>query len=368
MRRLAAILVLVALAGCTRAPRVDKRESTTCTHLQSERAVRGLAICEDVWICARPPGTPYDRIGLRRLTPCDGGPGPIVLYLPGMHMNGELPISDARYDIRLYLAQAGLTVWALDWRTHAVAPDVSQEGLAAVGGWTADQFVGDASWALRFVNGADPGPLFVMGFSYGAQVAYRLASDPDLPVAGLVLLDGGASSGRGLPESGPVIDVGGSRLPWPDRARLLDAVVRNPGSPSPVPGQATAGDTLAETLWSAASFGGRGGLSAARDGITDVGVAARLLRSYDRWWPRGVLDTGNPKPRRTPLPVLAFATGNLGPVWAERVKSSAKAFGGDRAVVRELPHHGHIDVLIAEDAAHQVYEPTRAWLTAQSGL
>jgi len=233
------------------------------------------------------------------------------------------------------------------------------ERRAAVGGWTADQFAGDAAWALRFVYGADPGPLFVMGFSYGAQVAYRLASDPDLPVAGLVILDGAASAGRSAPEGGPVIDVGGSRLPWADRARLLDAVVQ---------GQAAAANTLANVLWSSAAFGGQGGLSAARDGVTDVRVAARLLRSYDRWWPRAALDTGTAKPRGKPFPVLAFATGNLGPEWAERVKSSAKAFGGDRAVFRELPRHGHIDVLVAEDAAHQVYEPTRAWLAAQSGL
>jgi pimeloyl-ACP methyl ester carboxylesterase len=283
-------------------------------------------------------------------------------------MNGELPITDARYDVRLYLAQAGVTIWGLDWRTHFVPADAPREGLAAVAGWTADQFASDAAWALRFVNGADPGPLFVMGFSYGAEVAYRLASDPDLPVAGLVLLDGAAGPGRGPGEGGSVIDVAGSRLPYPDRARLLDAVIRNPGGPSPVPGGATADEALAETLWSAPSFGGRGGLSAAREGVTDVQIVARLLKSYDRWWPRAVLDNGAPKPRRAPLPVLAFTSGNLGPEWAQRVEASARAFGGERTVVRNLPHHGHLDVLVAKDAAHQVYEPIRAWLTAQSGI
>jgi hypothetical protein len=185
-------------------------------------------------------------------------------------------------------------------------------------------------------------------------------------VAGLVILDGAADPGRGPGDGGPVIDVGGSRLPYPDRARLLDAVIANPRGASPVPGGGSAGDALAETLWSAAAFGGRGGLSATRDGVSDIQIVARLLRSYDRWWPRATLDAGAPKPQKTPLPLLAFASGNLGPEWAERVKASARAFGGEAAAVRQLPRHGHLDVLVAEDAAHQVYEPIRAWLTGRS--
>jgi len=290
----------------------------------------------------------------------------VVLYLPGMHMNGELPLMDARYDIRLYLAQAGVTAWGLDWRTHAVPPDAPPAALATVGGWTRNQFVSDAAWALRFVNGADPGPLFVMGFSFGAGVAYRLASQADLPVAGLVILDGAVDAAP-VPEGGPVIDVAGGRLSWPDRAQLLDAAVADPGGASPVPGAPTAGQALADVLWSAPSFGGRGGLSAASDGVSDITVVARLLRSYDRWWPRATLAAGAPKPPRKPLPLLAFASGNLGPQWVTSVKASAHAFGGDRAVVREVPRHGHLDVLVAKDAAHLVFEPTRAWLTSLIG-
>ena len=96
--------------------------------------------------------------------------------------------------------------------------------------------------------------------------------------------------------------------------------------------------------------------------MSDVRVVAELLDTYDRWWPGAASQgeaTGSPHGR---LPVLAFASGNMGPAWVEQVRTGAKQFGGDKATVIDLPLHGHIDLLVGRLAAREVFEPTRRWL------
>jgi len=357
----AATLVLVAGTLACRGPRPEGG-AASCTHVQAERQVYGAALCEDVWACARPPGGRFDRIGLHRLALCENATGPIVLYLPGMHMNGELPIAEPRHDLRVYLAAAGVRTWGLDYRTHAVPADAPAADLEALSRWTANLFVDDAAWAAAFVRGADAGPLYVAGFSRGAAFAYRLAAREGEALAGLLVLDGAVSGGRAPAGGGPAIDVGGSRLPFAERKQLLSDVIADPRRPSSVPGFASAGAALADILFTAQSFGGHGGLANTRDGVSDVQLLATLLASYDRWWPRAALDAqAPPRPSRT-LPVLAFASTGLGPEWVKRVHDSAEAWGGPSAVVRDLPGYGHLDVLVGRRAAQDVFEPARAWL------
>jgi hypothetical protein len=336
---------------------------STCTHLKTTREARGVALCEDVWTCSRPPGGRFDRVGLHRLAACEGATGPVLLYLPGMHMNGDLVSTDARYDLRLYLATTGVRTWGLDYRTHAVPDTASTTDLETLGRWTAELFADDVEWAVGFARGADPGPVYLAGFSFGAGLAYRVASRAD--VTGLVILDGAAGAGRPAGGEGPAIDVGGSRLPFAERQRLLDAVIADPAGPSPQPGFPTAGDALAEILYSAPSFGGKGGLADARR-ASDVRVLAMMLRRYDRWWPRAALAGTEPRPPRSPLPLIAFASTNMGPEWVARVRASAEAFGGKSARVGELPGRGHLDVLVGRSAARDVFEPVRHWLEDRS--
>jgi pimeloyl-ACP methyl ester carboxylesterase len=279
-----------------------------------------------------------------------------------MHMTGELPILEPRQDLRVYLAAAGMRTWGLDYRTHAVPPDTPTSELDDLRRWTADVFLDDVAWAAAFVRGIDPGRFYLAGFSQGAAFAYRLAGRADEPLSGLVILDGSAGGPRSSGEGGAVIDVGGARLPYPERARLLADVVADPARPSPIAGYASAGEALADVLYSAKSFGGSGGLTNARGGVSDVRTIATLLRSYDRWWPRAAVDAREPGEPTRRIPVLAFASTNMGPEWIERVRASATAWGGDGATVRELPRYGHLDVLVARRAAQDVFEPTRAWL------
>lgn len=365
--RATALLALVlAAAGCGggRTRVVRDNSGAACMRLSSERQVRGETLCEDVFTCIRPPGGLVDRIGLRRLALCNGAGGPVVLFLPGMHMNGEVASTDARYDLRLYLAQAGIRAWSLDYRTHNVPANASQDQLAALSTWSRSVFLQDADWAAAFVRGADPAPLYLAGFSYGAGLAYGLASSGDQPIAGLIIIDGVPSGGDRAEAGGAAVDVAGSRLPYADRERLLRAVIASPNNPSPIGGYATAGAALADIVYTSPAFGGQGGLSAARNGVSDVRVLAQLLDTEDRWWP-GAASTGPaPGSPRHKLPVLAFASGNMGPAWIAQVRDGAKQFGGDKTTVRDVPLHGHLDLLVGRLAASEVYEPTRRWLLA----
>jgi pimeloyl-ACP methyl ester carboxylesterase len=359
--RAALLVLLAALAGGCSRTHLGRPEGS-CTHIQAERQVQGLILCEDAWTCARPPNGRFDRVGLHRLAACEGADGPIVLYLPGMHMNGELPIVEPRNDLRAYLAVNGVRTWGLDYRTHVVPPDASPQDLQALSGWTADVFASDAAWAAGFVRGAEPGPLYLAGFSHGAALAYRLAAQRGERFAGLLILDGALPAGSTADRNGPAIDVGGSRLPFAERERLLAVTTADPGAPSPIAGYRTAGEALAQILYTAPAFGGDGGLANTRDNISDIRVLAMLLRAYDRWWPRATLDGSPPGPPDAPVPVLAFTSTRLGPEWIARVNAAARAFGGPKAIVRELPAYGHLDVLVGRRAARDVFEPSLSWL------
>ena len=359
-RPFALALLLAAALGC-RGP-APGRPTGNCAHVQSERESYGQVLCEDGWTCSRSSAGRFDRIGLHRLAPCQNANGPIVLYLPGMHMNGELPVVDPHGDVRVYLASAGVRSWSLDYRTHAVPPDASPADLELMRGWDSDMFVDDIAWAAVFVRGADQGPFYLAAFSQGAAFAYRLAARDDVPLAGLLVLDGAVAEDRKVEKGPPAIDVGGSRLPYAERARLLADVIADPGRPSPVVGFANAGSALANILYSAPSFGGHGGLSNTRDGVSDVQAVARLLRGYDRWWPRAALASGGKLEPSRKLRVLAFASTNMGAAWMERVRASARAFGGADARVIELPGYGHLDVLVGRDAPVDVFHPALDWL------
>jgi pimeloyl-ACP methyl ester carboxylesterase len=353
----AVALASLLVVGC-RSPRPDA--PATCTHVQAGRQAQGVALCEDVWTCVRPPGGRFDRVGLHRLARCDQKTGPVLLYLPGTFMNGELPLPSPREDLRVYLAVGGVRTWGLDYRTHAVPPDASAADLAAVGRWNAAVFLDDARWAAAFVRTGDPGPLFVAGFSFGGGLAYRLAAAEPDTLAGLVVLDGAAGAGGG--ETSGVADVGSSRLPWDARRRLLETVIASPLNPSPVPGFRTAGEALADILYTSRSFGGAGGLANTRGRLSDLRVLARLLASYDRWWPRAASDAAPPPAPAHPLRVLAFASTRMGEAWTARVGESARTAGGPDAIVRRLRGYGHLDVLVAHRAVRQVYAPVLRWL------
>jgi dienelactone hydrolase len=393
-------------------------------------------LCEDRREVSRAPHGAWDRIALRQLARCDdtretAERATQVFYLPGTHMNGSLALRDERHEFRLYLARRGVVVWSLDYRTHFVPPE--SEGLEFMGGWTWQVFLDDAAAALEVVRRESTGPVVVAGFSLGASFASALATGSPPPtagedpgaapgdenaqghaLAGLVLLDGVApgmlpSASVSRPVS-VAIDVASSRLPFARRQALLAAVLANAHAPSANAEFPTVGHELAYLLYTSATFGGRGGLSDALHGRADIADVARLLASYDRFWPGaatragaaasapaepspeaasgsapatltapGALDSPAPSspehsaaataatdspasPALATLPVFAVASTNMGEGFRNAVEASARRLGGTGATIVVLPGWGHLDVLVGASARDQVFAPLLDWL------
>ncbi len=317
--------------------------------------------------------SPFDRIGLHRLAGANRA-GPPVLYLPGTNMNGELPLDDPRHWLPLYLAVNGCDVWSIDYRTHFIAPRTPQAALAQLRGWTAAMFVSDIDTAANFILRTTRQPqLFVMGFSRGAAFAYLYAASHPQKVRGLIILDGFVlqhAAMAGLTERNSetyATDIGGRSLTYDKRKALLEAVIRDPDGPAPIPEYRTARENLDHVVYESRAFGGRGGLADPLGGYSDAVTLARVLITYDRFWPT-VQDREDPmtaamrqRLARSKIPVLAFASTNIGPGWSANVQRAASATGSNPDVI-VLSGWGHLDLLCGTHAESRIYVPALAWL------
>ncbi len=374
-RRRIAVALAIALAVAIPCTRPLEAAAQTFAAMGGERALaRTPGIYEWHWVAARGP-SPFDRIGVHRIAAgprAPAHPGVVMLYLPGTNMNGEIAIDDERYSMPVYLAAHGVDVWTLDYRTHFVAPDTAPEGLAAMAGWTGGLFVDDVAAAAAFVCAqTHTGRIFVAGFSRGAAFAYLFAAEHPQQLAGLAILDGFIP--RGAPRAPPTgrvaDDIGGRRLTYEKRRALLEAVIRDPGGPAPLPEFKTAAENLEHVVYSADGlFGGHGGLANPQGGFSDPAVLARVLIRYDRWWP-AAQERDNPfdasvlaRLRASRIPVIAFSSTNIGPRWSAMVAASAAATGSKDVTVKRLAGWGHLDVICGTHAESEVFAPLLAWL------
>lgn len=325
---------------------------------------------------ARRGPSPFDRTGLERVargkTPA-ASPVAVVLYLPGTFMNGAVAVDDPRYSMPLFMAGHGVDFWSFDYRTHFVPPAAAQSQLGVMAGWTDDVFLADIESAAQFVETATGHPrIYVAGFSRGAEFAYLLAARHPEEVAGVIILDGAMPSAalRGNPPPGRYADdVSGRRLTWPRREALMRTVIEHPDGPAPMPQFATARANFEHVVYTADGFfGGHGGLANPLGGFSDAVVLARTMAAYDRYWP-AVQDYENPFDAETRsalmaarLPLIAFASANIGPRWSQNVAASARAAAGDGATVVTLNGWGHLDVICGTHAAADVFAPTLQWI------
>jgi pimeloyl-ACP methyl ester carboxylesterase len=319
--------------------------------------------------------SPFDKIGLHRVakgpTPA-AHPEAVVLYLPGTNMNGEVALEDPRYSFQVYLAEHGIDVWSMDYRTHFIPPDKSQSDLSELAGWTNDLFESDIDAAAKFVSEkSGRSRIFVAGFSRGVEFAYLFAAKhyPER-VAGIITLDGFIPTHPMLsapPEPGQYADdVSGKHLTFDKRRTLMQMVIDNPDQPAPIPKYKTARENLEHVMYDAAP--GNGAFANMQGGFSDAAVLAKLLISYDRYWP-AVQDGENPftsqmlaSLKASKIPVIAFASTNFGAHWPDQVEAAAKSTGAQDPSFTKFDKWGHLDVLAGTKSDSKVFAPSTAWI------
>jgi len=173
---------------------------------------------EYCWVMERPPYKIQDKIALRRLVKSGGDPVGAVFIFPGTWSSGEQLTSDDLYiayldsinadtnkrnelqekvksrSIAHYLALRGWDVYTMDYRTHYVPIDYTQNDIAFMKDWGWKMYVDDAKLAVdkaKKVSGEDK--LFIGGESFGGILAMNYSSQywKD-DVKGIILLDGGS--------------------------------------------------------------------------------------------------------------------------------------------------------------------------------
>ncbi len=327
---------------------------------------------ETYFVATRGPSQ-FDRIGLHHLyqgAAAPRHPAIVVLFLPGTNMNGEVAPDDPRYSFPLYLAAHGVDIWTMDYRTHFIPPETPMARLGELRGWTCELFVSDIAAAADFIRReTGQAKIFVAGFSRGVEFEYLYASIYPERVEGLIALDGFIPRQPSRPAPKRYADdLGGRHLTWEKRKALLDRVIKDPDGPAPLAKFKTARENLEFVLYHSAGFGGHGGLANPQGGFSNVEVLARVLATYDRYWP-AVQDTENPftperlaRLRASKIPVIAFSSSNIAPGWPAMVAESAHSTASRDVTVTNLPGWGHLDVLSGTKAETRVYAPVLGWL------
>jgi pimeloyl-ACP methyl ester carboxylesterase len=318
--------------------------------------------------------SPFDKIALHRFAKGRNPPAhpeAVVLYLPGTNMNGEVALDDPRYSFQVYLAEHGVDVWSMDYRTHFIPPQTPQSDLSELAGWTNDLFESDIDAAAKFVSEkSGRSRIFVAGFSRGVEFAYLFAAMHPERVAGIIALDGFIPTHPMRTE--PVApgqyadDIGGKHLTYDKRYKLMQMVIENPDQPAPIPKYKTTRENLEHVMYDAAP--GNGAFANMQSGYSDAVVLAKLLIAYDRYWP-SVQDGENPftpqllsSLKASKIPVIAFASTNFGASWPGQVEESAKSTGAPDPSFTKLDNWGHLDVLAGTKSESQVFAPTAAWI------
>ena len=362
------------LPCCAQSRQPLKPSSTPSAHRANFKGAPGIY----EWTFQAAVGnSPFDKIALHRLAKGakpPAHPAAVVLYLPGTNMNGEVALDNPRYSFQAYLAEHGVDVWSMDYRTHFIPPATPQSDLSELAGWT-NESVRVGYRCGRGIRPQETGRtrLFVAGFSRGVEFAYLYAARHPERVAGIIALDGFIPTHpmRAVPVSAGhyADDIGGEHLTYDKRYKLMQMVIDNPDQPAPIPKYKTARENLEHVVYDAGGFfGGHGGLANPQGGCSDAVVLAELLIRYDRYWP-SVQDGEAPftpellaSLKASKIPVIAFASTNFGAQWPGQVEESAKATGAPDPSFTRLDNWGHLDVLAGTKSEREVFAPTADWI------
>ena len=368
--------------------------ATTCwaefTPIKTEVAISGDSqITETVWRAGVAPGGSYDQIQVHRYHK-PGKSSAVLLYLPGTNQNGEIALTDEDHNLWVYLANRGVDVYTLDYRTHAI-PSEGVVDPAFARHWTLDRFVEDAELAAELARKTSSRQkLFVAGFSRGVTYAYALVSrSAQSSIAGLIALDGSFKQYREQPwqgyegalkaltDSGRYISDLAGRRGWENRHQLMMQTYSDSSAAALDPKYATIGEQLTETLYNA---WGPGVLANPKDGVSRVEVLALLLDGYDRYFPtiQGLqgraLAAQNNDPRTTvddtwgsfEIPIIYFGSSGMNAEFLLSGIYSASHSGSGKVSIHVLEDYGHLDVLVGEQAREEVYDPIHNWIRANS--
>lgn len=359
-----------------------------------ERPVEGVTgVTETRWQLERPRGDASDRIQVHRYRG-QGESRAAFLYLPGMHMNGYLPgrrgeeiyaTPTEDHNLWLFLAMRGVEVFTLDYRSHFISTQPADHTFMR--DWTLERYVDDATEALALARAESKRErVFVAGFSMGVTLAYGVVNVARAEeVAGLIVLDGSFKQppgGRPFDRARRMkmieklrrwsIDVAGG-MGWDNRHQLMTAVIEDPDQPRADKPSETVGERLARVL-------GPAWVNARP--VSDVQVIASLLVGDDRYFPsmvglegRGVSSVGDDPTTnaddafgQSKVAVIYFGATGFGPqALLSGVYSAARLGTGD-VTIHVQEGWGHLDVLVANRAREQIYEPLLAWLEARAGL
>jgi hypothetical protein len=343
---------------------------------------RASPVTETVWQRNVPPGTEWDRIGLHRYRNASVPTRAAVLYLPGTNQSGVSHSNDESVNLWVYLANRGIEVFALDYRTHFVAPDHAGD-LAFMATWTLERFVADAELGRAHIALVTPGkPVFVAGFSRGVSIAYGLAN-VSTELAGLIALDGSfkshAMGGFDRQSAMDKLVATGryasrlARRGWQARHDLMARTYENPGGPAIKEKYDTIGDELTTTLQFA---WGDGRLANPAAGTSDIAVLAQLLDTYDWFYPnvqnvdgRAIASRADDPATRLDdrwgkmrLPIIYFGTSGFGADALMAGIYSASKSGSRDVTLNVLEGYGHLDALVAKDAPRDVYQVIVDWV------
>jgi hypothetical protein len=322
-----------------------------------------------------------ESVGLHRYFKKDSKPHAVLFYLPGTNMNGVLKTREPDKNLWLYLAAAGIDVYALDYRTRFVSHDYAGD-QSFIKNWTIERFVADALAAVTLIEARHDGsPLFVAGFSRGVTYAYALVGQHKF--SGLVALDGGfkgrsdesfdyAAELKKFNEGNRYASEV-SRRGHAARTKLMQSVIDDPAGSSMDARYATTGEHLRQTLHHA---WGAGVLTNVLGGVTDISTLATEMLGYDWFFPliQNIQGTSIASQLDDPntmlddhygamsLPILAFASGNFGEGMLSSTVYSAKNSGSKDVTILKLEGYGHLDVLFADNAVKDVYQVVRKWI------
>ena len=371
------LLPLVFLSHCCNAEFI--------MHSDERVIAQGWLVTETYWRSPVEPLGEYDVVGLHRYQ-LNKNDKLVMLYLPGTNMNGELSVMDENHNLWLFLANRGVKVYTLDYRTHAV-PNDQIRPFGFMKNWGIDQFVNDAALALDFINRTEIDlPVYIAGFSRGVSYAYGLIGQRK--AAGLIALDGSfkryqatefnlANALNRLDKSEEYASVLSRSRGWANRQALMRKTWQDPNGPALTSRYVTVGEQLTSTLYNA---WGKGGLTNPVDNISSITVLAKMMENYDRFFPAiqniqgQSLSSQRDDPSTTlddhygqiDIPILYFGTTNLGAESLMNGIYSASKSGSLDVTINVLENHGHLDVLIGNQAKGLVYQVILDWMRARS--